>query len=69
MAQNASEIRYLTPPTVEIKKKKPDLPVIAQTAYAMSGERELCLKAGCDDYISKPLQVDHLINMIGSYIK
>ena len=54
--------------TREIKKEKPDLPIIAQTAYAMSGERELSFEAGCDDYISKPIQVDQLLEMIGSYI-
>ncbi len=55
--------------TREIKKQSPNIPVIAQTAYAMSGEKDLCLEAGCDDYISKPLQVDNLLKMIGSYMK
>jgi PAS domain S-box-containing protein len=55
--------------TKAIKEEKPDLPVIAQTAYAMSGEREMSFDAGCDDYISKPIQIDHLIKMIGQYMK
>ncbi len=52
-----------------IKEKRPDLPVIAQTAYAMAGERELSLEAGCDDYMRKPLQVNNFINILGSYLK
>ncbi len=51
-----------------IKKLKPSLPVIAQTAYAMYNDREICLKNGCDDYISKPLDKDILIKKINQYI-
>jgi two-component system cell cycle response regulator DivK len=52
-----------------IKKENPDMPVIAQTAYAMSGENELSKEAGCDDYISKPLQLTKLIEKIAHHIK
>ena len=55
--------------TREIKKDRPDIPVIAQTAYAMSGERELSKEAGCDGYISKPIQIEQLLELISSYIK
>lgn len=44
-----------------------DIPVIAITASAMQGDRERFLAAGCDDYLSKPLQVLELIDKVNQY--
>jgi PAS domain S-box-containing protein len=54
--------------TSEILKVRPDLPVISQTAYALSGEKEKSLAAGCVDYIPKPIKSDLLISTIGKYL-
>ncbi|MCW3805872.1 ATP-binding protein [Plebeiibacterium marinum] len=54
--------------TQEIKKRNQEVPVIAQTAYAMSEEREKSKKAGCDDYISKPISYDDLLRVINKHV-
>jgi PAS domain S-box-containing protein len=54
--------------TTIIKKIRPDLPVIAQTAFAMSGDYDRIIAAGCDEYISKPILRERLMNVIKKYL-
>lgn len=54
--------------TREIKKVNPEIPVIAQTAHVMSGEREKCMEAGCDDYLAKPIRLQILIETISKFL-
>ena len=51
-----------------IRKFNATIPIIAQTAYALVGERNKCLNAGCNDYISKPINRESLLKMITSFI-
>ncbi|MDX6462272.1 MAG: hypothetical protein QOE55_5969 [Acidobacteriaceae bacterium] len=43
------------------------LPIIAMTAHAMQGDRERCIAAGMDSYISKPLDIKELIELLGKF--
>ena len=45
------------------------IPVIVQTAMAMKGDRETCLAAGADDYISKPIDLPLLASLVAKYSK
>jgi len=54
--------------TRQIRKIYPDLPIIAQTAYAQISDRKMALDCGCDDYISKPIEAAELNAMLIKYL-
>lgn len=54
--------------TRQIKKLKPELIIIAQTAYAATEDKIQALNSGCDDYISKPVKSELLYKLITKYI-
>lgn len=52
-----------------LKKKFPTLPIVAQTAFAMSDDREKALDSGCDDYLAKPIKSKDLLSVVEKFIK
>ena len=44
------------------------IPIIALTAHAMKGDRERAIEAGCDDYISKPINLQELAVKLDKYV-
>lgn len=57
--------------TKEIRKIEGDTkhtPIIAMTANTMNSDKEKCFKAGMDDYISKPIDINHLLSTMHNYI-
>lgn len=55
--------------TKQIRKLRPNLPIIAQTAYSTSEDKNKALKAGCDNFISKPIRKEVLQNVFKKYMK
>jgi signal transduction histidine kinase len=54
--------------TKAIKQINPNLPIIAQTAYAMLGDREKAIASGCVDYIEKPVDSKRLLELVSPYL-
>jgi len=50
-----------------IRENDKSIPIIAQTAYVSSTEKDKLLKQGCNDYLSKPINFDELINILNKY--
>ena len=54
--------------TMKIKKIDPKVPIIIQTAYAMQNDEKISHDAGCDDYISKPINKEKLLKLLNKWI-
>jgi CheY-like chemotaxis protein/two-component sensor histidine kinase len=55
--------------TKKIREFNTTIPIIAVTAYAGESDKELCLNAGCNEFFSKPVNFNHLIDKIKKYIE
>ena len=51
----------------EIKKINKNIPIIAQTGFALNEEKEKCLQAGFNNYITKPINKEKLLALIQSF--
>lgn len=54
--------------TKALRKEGITIPIVAQTAYAMKGDDNKCLEAGCDDYLAKPIDHSQLVAVLGKYL-
>lgn len=54
--------------TKRVREFNKEIPIIAQTAYSLAGDREMTLEAGCTDYISKPIDANKLLKLIFKYL-
>lgn len=54
--------------TKQIKEVKPQIPIIAQTAFAMADDQDTAIQKGCDDYLSKPIDPEVLLNKLKKHM-
>jgi CheY-like chemotaxis protein len=54
--------------TKQIRHFNKEVIIIAQTAFALSGTRDMAIESGCNDYITKPIKAKELINLISKYL-
>ena len=55
--------------TKTIRKENKEIPIIAQTAYAMNHERKKCIQSGCNSVLTKPLKIHEVLNTLAKYLK
>lgn len=60
---------YAAIPLIRAREKSRSIPIISVTAQAMKGDRERCLDAGADGYISKPVNIDELLTLMNALIQ
>jgi two-component system cell cycle response regulator DivK len=60
---------YQTASILKATEETRQIPIVAVTAQAMVGDKEKALKAGCDEYISKPIEPEILVRTIQKYLE
>lgn len=54
--------------TSQIRLTNQELPIIAQTAYAMAEDRQKCLESGCNEVLVKPIRMDDVLTTVAKYL-
>jgi len=54
--------------TAQIKEKHPELPIVALTANAFESDRQLAIKAGCDDFLPKPVSSEKCLKVVAKLL-
>lgn len=55
--------------TKKIKLMRPEVPVIAQSAYILSGEEKRSIEAGCNEFLAKPIRLNSLLEVLNKYLR
>ena len=55
--------------TRTIRESNEDIPIIAQTAYAMSDDHQKCFAAGCNEVLTKPIKMKEMLDTLAKYLK
>ncbi len=51
-----------------IKETRPEIIIVVQTAFILSGEERMCQEAGCDEFITKPIRLKYLLDTVNRYL-
>ncbi|MCH8475234.1 MAG: PAS domain S-box protein [Opitutales bacterium] len=54
---------------IEVKENRPHTPIVAMTAYAMQGDRQKCIQAGMDNYLTKPVSMETLCRVLTRHLE
>ena len=54
--------------TAQIKEKHPEMPIVALTANAFESDRQLAIKAGCDDFLPRPVSSEKCLQVVGTLL-